>query len=554
MRVVSTLLSGAAMLGLVAAEGDYKFSKLTINQPDSLKAALNVGDDGVDNMPAMFGLPFSHQGKIQGELLTPDSRNDEGCTDFSEEDKATWRAQELDQAVIAVVHRGECTFVTKVRHVQEMGAQAAIIIDNIPERGIPYMADDGSGSSISIPSILVNKEQGDIIYDAVVQAMANPGTGFDNSNKVFATLAFNLPRPDNRVEWSIWASSAGGDEDGLEEFKRDWEPVGKALGAAALLTPHYWFMNGTYQGCATEELLCVNQCTNNGRYCNVDPDGDLSEGVAGCNIVRENLRQLCWWQTLNNSATHDISLYWEYANKFNDECYNVPHDDRTDHSPWEDCSFKLMKDLGGNDLQAKAAQCIDEAGGYAVDGGVNSMIEAEISKRNDMGIIFRPSVLVNEQKVIGSIACPKPYNPDTCGVFGAICEGFKNKSAIPACAPNPDPDCALGVVKDKCGVCGGAGGTCPDQCADGLVRDECGVCGGNSTAAECAITDSGSGAGEVVSKGVSAGVIVVIALIFLAFIGGFIYWYMKRREDAMREDIDSLLKQYLPMQDGAATA
>merc|ERR1711998_467859 len=161
------------------------------------------------------------------------------------------------------------------------------------------------------------------------------------------------------------------------------------------------------------------------------------------------------------------------------------------------------------------------------DSGVNTIMEEEITVRKNMNIILRPAILVNEQKFIGSVACPNPQSPSTCGVFGAICNGFANSSQVPACDPIPDPDCDLGVKKD-----------------------ECGVCGGNSTAEMCASSaaggSSGSGGSEEDKNGVRAGVVIAIALICLVIVAGGVFCYLKRREDAMKEDIDNLLKQYLP--------
>ncbi len=54
---------------------------------------------------------------------------------------------------IVMVDRGTCFFVSKVRNAQNAGATAVIVVDNIDETVEPFMADDGTGSDITIPSV-----------------------------------------------------------------------------------------------------------------------------------------------------------------------------------------------------------------------------------------------------------------------------------------------------------------------------------------------------------------------------------------------------------------
>jgi hypothetical protein len=67
---------------------------------------------------------------------------------------------------IFFVNRGLCTFVKQVRHVQEIGGMMAIIMDNITKELEDvddfFMADDGTGNDIHIPSALMDKDDSDI--------------------------------------------------------------------------------------------------------------------------------------------------------------------------------------------------------------------------------------------------------------------------------------------------------------------------------------------------------------------------------------------------------
>lgn len=57
--------------------------------------------------------------------------------------------------------RGDCTFVEKVRNIEEAGAGVAIIIDNKKEDiSKIVMSDDGSGAGLRIPSMLISNDDG----------------------------------------------------------------------------------------------------------------------------------------------------------------------------------------------------------------------------------------------------------------------------------------------------------------------------------------------------------------------------------------------------------
>ena len=72
--------------------------------------------------------------------------------------------EDSDLSPIVMIDRGNCTFVTKVRNIEKVGAKMAIICDNKPESSENViMADDGSGSAINIPSFIIRKRDCDII-------------------------------------------------------------------------------------------------------------------------------------------------------------------------------------------------------------------------------------------------------------------------------------------------------------------------------------------------------------------------------------------------------
>jgi hypothetical protein len=69
-----------------------------------------------------------------------------------------------DRFPIVMVDRGNCTFVSKVRNVQNIGGRIALIVNNNDEDVESIvMADDESGSDIYIQAALISKQDGEKI-------------------------------------------------------------------------------------------------------------------------------------------------------------------------------------------------------------------------------------------------------------------------------------------------------------------------------------------------------------------------------------------------------
>lgn len=63
---------------------------------------------------------------------------------------------------IYLVDRGNCHFVTKVRNVEKAGGSLAVIIDDSGTTDIRQivMSDDGTGTGIRIPAMLISRNDG----------------------------------------------------------------------------------------------------------------------------------------------------------------------------------------------------------------------------------------------------------------------------------------------------------------------------------------------------------------------------------------------------------
>ena len=70
-----------------------------------------------------------------------------------------------------IAERGECSFVRKVRNMENIGVAVAIIIDESDEDiETIVMSDDGTGGGIRIPSMLISKSDGKKLIDFLKKA------------------------------------------------------------------------------------------------------------------------------------------------------------------------------------------------------------------------------------------------------------------------------------------------------------------------------------------------------------------------------------------------
>ncbi len=106
---------------------------------------------------ANFGPAFSETGVIGTLVLAQDGAGDDvndGCEPLT-------NGAEIN-GNIAVIRRGTCAFVAKVRAAQTVGATAVVVMNNVGGGPIT-MGDDGTGGDILIPSAMISQDDGGII-------------------------------------------------------------------------------------------------------------------------------------------------------------------------------------------------------------------------------------------------------------------------------------------------------------------------------------------------------------------------------------------------------
>jgi hypothetical protein len=458
----------------------------------------------------LFGIP-PYGGSIQEKLYYTTNNlcsnsNTGTLSGYPIEKDAQGNILPFQSPFILMIDRGDCSFVQKVRNAQHAGAAAVLIADStcicgmtdcimnpgqvVCEQVEPIMADDGTGADITIPSFLVYKQDADKIRKEMV----------DSNQPVRVEMSFSLPNPDATVEYELWTTAS----DRLSDhFLQSFGSAAVALRGEAKFTPQMFIYDGTRAGCRGLNGMnnCIGLCTNSGRYCATDPDGDLLSGLTGTDVVTESLRRICIWNTYG-VADGVGEPWWTYVQTFGAQCNDS---DQPMKYKDMDCINDVMKQA--NIDPTKIKDCMDASGGLTVD-DTNTELEKMISSKELSGAIIIPSVFINQVPIRGELS----YR----NVFRAICSGYATGSEPSIC--------------QSCMYCNDIS-TCVQQ--NGKCR------AGYGSESSLTLTNGGTSI-TLVTFLIS---ILMIVLIF-AVIGYCLYQRQQRR---MRNEIRGILAEYMPV-------
>lgn len=323
----------------------------------------------------------------------PNSFTTLGCSELDpvkfEDDSGTFSHP------ILLLDRGNCSFIVKATHAQKIGAQALIIIDNRENGDVTnvVMVDDGTGQNIYIPTFMISKKDGDMIKNFIDK---------NRRSHVKMQLTFEVPNPDNRVEYEFWMSPENRE---LQVFLTEYAKHAKKLSENTLFTPHFgvWYsVDRKIEGFKTKHKDCLGA----GRYCSFDPDSNGS--LTGADVVLEELRQIC----INSQYQVDEkykNLWWDYVEQYGKKCSSLD----------EKCSKKILKDLGYD--YDKIQECILKS--VKDDGDIelaeNSLLDNERAAMRERGVFFFPSMIVNGVAYRGDLEADE--------VLKMVCAGFNKQ-------------------------------------------------------------------------------------------------------------------------------
>lgn len=592
-------------------ESDHSALKVVL--PASLKAFAGI--EGIRHSQALFGTPsYGGDKKITGQLfyVTPGTLT--GCDAYHEQ------TQNIPSNVhkIFLVDRGDCDFVVKMKTAQQLGAIAVIIADNICqcssmnldpalgrtqalleqctvlgkkaqtdgritapdtcEHSLPFMADDGTGYDVRIPSFLIDYMDAQPFKDCLSAAAGEPGpfltgTTFSSSCKaegtsVVVSLEWDLPARDNIVDWQLWSSS-----DSEAVFKKSFALTAKKLAPNTKFTPHYFIWEGEKWGCTIGEI-CATQCTKGGYYCNPDPDHNLFNGVSGKDVVEENLREICVWEQADKLKNSGI--WWDYVTSFASKCHpgSTPSPDLFNKA----CSEAVQKTIPNLDPQA-VSKCVDDSWYSPTGSGEklkNKKLDVELRGRDKLKILQLPTAIVNDVLLRGGVT---PFT-----ILTSICSGFAagQSPSLCSCVDRVNPQNVLDCINASCE---NDQKLCPNdnkcysptdyaaacsQCASGLsycpsigqclpTENKCPDCP-STTPSYCSLlqkcVDSPlncvpppTATPDASDKGTSAFGVLFITLFVVSIAGCGAYMFWKRQKAKLHDDVRAILSSYMALEE-----
>lgn len=443
--LIALLLSTKAVYGrFVVEQGGIR-----IKLPD---AARQKYAEGFDASLANFGSP-KYGGAVVGSLIyihrdygyeqsCPTNDCNYGCDELSEAKPPVT----LDKKVqhIILIDRGPegrgkrpCKFALKVWNAQKAGVAGVIIVNYENSKTTMEAPNDEDSSlrylqNITVPAAFVTKSVGDIL-----KGLIKP-TRKDSSPAAMVSMDWTdiLPRSEV-VNWEFWSNAndmCGPVCDIQKAFMKEFAPIAKDFQKNKWVnfTPHYlvWLCPGSFSNLAE----CKSQCIRRGRYCTPDPDGDLTKGYSGRDIVQENLRQLCVFQLAN--ATGKSWLWWDYNTAFGEKC------SMKDKNYNQECAEKVFKDIGGESWSslAELRSCIGDPDEDKPSAILDKEMVGQRGDDKEGEVYILPTIRINEAQYRGRMSYTE--------VLRALCAGFNKNDEPAACNSVGEADCREGAPGD----------------------------------------------------------------------------------------------------------
>ena len=141
---------------------------LRVNSPPTIAGDYNIGQ-------ASFGPALSLSGLTGNLVLVQDGMGvpTNGCEPFTNAAQVSGN--------IALIDRGACTFVIKVKNAQNAGAIAVVVADSVP--GCPPVGMGGADPTITIPAVRITQDVGAQLKAALLLGSVNATVRLDPALK-----------------------------------------------------------------------------------------------------------------------------------------------------------------------------------------------------------------------------------------------------------------------------------------------------------------------------------------------------------------------------------
>lgn len=135
---------------------------------------------------------------------------------------------------------------------------------------------------------------------------------------------------ENKVDYELWMTSSSiRSMDFIEDFA-SFDQMLRKEGDKINFTPLYVFWECL--GC--DKRYLDNDCFGGGKYCAIETSNDA---IKGREIILEDLRQKCLFNSLSRDKVRDVSSWFDYIKRVHSMCHGAVG---------EDCSKAAHKHLG----------------------------------------------------------------------------------------------------------------------------------------------------------------------------------------------------------------
>lgn len=180
---------------------------------------------------------------------------------------------DVKKTKIVLVDRGECSFVTKVRNAERAGASLLVVIDNKAENITNViMGDDGTGTGIRIPAMLIGKADGAKLKEFTLTS--DSGT---------LSAEFSMPSIDEKVHVELWFSS---NNVHALDFIKEFDKYMHELDGRVDFEPR--FVTWACPYCSDDYKS--EECFGDGKYCAPNHERSSYSNIYGRDIISEDLR------------------------------------------------------------------------------------------------------------------------------------------------------------------------------------------------------------------------------------------------------------------------
>ena len=269
-----------------------------------------------------------------------------------------------------------------------------------------FLADDGHEGDLSIPAILISREDGQKIINYYLLHKDNK----EEINKIRFEIKFDIENKNNIVTFGIWYTP---DIENVYIFLKNFKKYKDALGESALMSVHFV----TYPHFQYNENSNTpkDDCLGSGKYCIRPGKLGITDGSI---IVMESIKQKCIF--IHTFKKKKIELFWKFMEKFYDNCILKGNFNQI-------CSNEVINDVGIN--LDEINECIYESflGASSEKQQTqyqkifkNNILDREYNLRKQYLISRVPSITINGRLYIGS------WRPEF--VFEALCASLTKKT------------------------------------------------------------------------------------------------------------------------------